>query len=430
MRGLDTSRACAAQVRIASTLDVIASIYSVMEEHTQALAYHAEALTVIRETGDQNECSAILNNSAMTLMAAGFLPEALEKGQEALELARAQEMAPFINNNIDTIAQILFKMGELERAEELLREAIEHTSAERPDYFFAQLNKSLGQVCLATGKYDQAIVLFNQAITDLEQLGARGEQAGCYRLLSQVHERQGNFALALEQYKTYEMHREATSGKEAARRITALIASYDIQLAQRDAEIERLRNVDLQNEIEERKRIQAVLEKIATIDALTNLYNRGHFFTLAEREVERALRYKHPLTALMIDIDNFKAINDRHGHIAGDQILVVLAGIIRQNLRDVDLAGRYGGEEFTILLPETSAANALLVAERIRAAIVHQGILTDAGRVPVTVSVGAARMVPTNQTAPRELIVLLDRADRGLYQAKHAGRNCSRLVDG
>jgi diguanylate cyclase (GGDEF)-like protein len=428
LRGLEAARASGSRHREANALDVVATIYSIMEDHEQALACHAQALQVVEEIADLNEKAVIFNNSAMTLLGAGRFPDALDKGMRGLELARQLGMAPFISNYYDTVAQVMLAMGDVQRAETMLRTGLSLSIAKRPDYLLAAYTKNLGKVCLLLGKYDEAAELLHTAIADFEQLGARGELSVCYRALSQLYEQQGNFVLALEQYKAYDAKRESTFGKETSRRITALKASYDLQLAQRDAEIERLRNVDLQNEIEERKRIQLVLEQMATIDALTNLNNRGHFFSLAEREVERALRYAHSLAVLMIDVDQFKEINDHYGHIAGDQILVALASIILKELRDVDLAGRYGGDEFAILLPETTAENACLVGERIRSAIAHPAILTDAGRVAVTVSVGISGLALNNQHAARELNAMLDRADRGLYKAKHAGRNRSLAI--
>ena len=429
MRALETARVCRSRIREASALDVVASIYSVMSDHPQALACHAEALRVVDESGDEQEKTVILNNAALSLMSAGKLREALETGLRGLEQACQLGMTPFISNYHDTAAQIYLALGNVESAESTLRTGLSFSTAKRPDYLLAAHTKDLGRVCLALGKFGEAAGLLHAAIEDFEHLGVRGELALCYQLLSQLYEQQGNFSLALEQYKIYDAQREATIGKDVARRIDALKANYDLQLAQRDAEIERLRNVELQSEIEERKRIQVVLEQMATVDALTNLNNRGQFFILAEREVERSLRYVHPLAGLMIDIDAFKLVNDQHGHIAGDQILVAIGVLINSQLREVDITGRYGGDEFVVLLPETSLDNALLVGERIRAAVAQQGILTDCGRIPVTVSIGVSEMRPKAADVSAELAALLDRADRGLYQAKHSGRNATRVVD-
>src|SRR5262249_14987580 len=135
---------------------------------------------------------------------------------------------------------------------------------------------------------------------------------------------------------------------------------------------------------------------------------------------ESARRFGQPLTALMLDVDHFKQVNDRFGHHVGDQVLRALADRCRSALRSIDVLGRYGGEEFAILLPGTSRHNAAMVlAERIRQRIADDPVNTDAGQVPVTVSVGVAAMNGTT----RDPGDLFKRADAALYEAKQAGRN-------
>lgn len=157
----------------------------------------------------------------------------------------------------------------------------------------------------------------------------------------------------------------------------------------------------------------------AITDELTGLYNRRGLFELGQREVERLQRFDEPLSAIMIDIDHFKQINDAHSHRIGDQVLRALAQRCKRILREVDLIGRYGGEEFAILLPGTSLENACLVAERLRQEIEIMPVPTDQGPLPVTVSLG----VSCATADLKELAVLLDRADTAMYQAKQAGRN-------
>ena len=111
---------------------------------------------------------------------------------------------------------------------------------------------------------------------------------------------------------------------------------------------------------------QQKLMALASIDDLTQLYNRRYFFERFNQEVERSKRYQRPLSCIIMDIDFFKHVNDSYGHLAGDQVLINIAQIVRKNCRQSDLAGRYGGEELIILLPETEAAGAMIIADRIR----------------------------------------------------------------
>ena len=168
------------------------------------------------------------------------------------------------------------------------------------------------------------------------------------------------------------------------------------------------------------------IEQISVTDELTGLLNRRGFFQLGEREFERALRFGRPLAALMLDIDRFKRINDTFGHPIGDQVLRALSDCIRQSTRGIDVAGRYGGEEFTLLLPETDLAVATQIAERLRQSIADLPIPIYRGkhdsppvRIRINVSIGVAFMLPDIPN----LSVLIDRADQALYRAKDLGRN-------
>jgi diguanylate cyclase (GGDEF)-like protein len=168
------------------------------------------------------------------------------------------------------------------------------------------------------------------------------------------------------------------------------------------------------------------LECQAHIDYLTGLSNRGHFMHEAERELARAIRYENDLSILMMDIDRFKQINDKHGHKAGDLVLQKLAEVCRVTLREVDIIGRIGGEEFALLLPETSKPVAAEVAERLREGIASTKVPMESGPpISFTVSIGISSL-----TSPdNNLEILLSSADKGLYEAKNSGRNRVSIVD-
>ncbi len=165
----------------------------------------------------------------------------------------------------------------------------------------------------------------------------------------------------------------------------------------------------------------AVMYEMATTDTLTGLSNRRHFFNQGERDFARALRHESPLTVLMLDIDKFKSVNDRWGHSMGDQVIVDMARHLTQQLRLADLGARLGGEEFAVVLPETSLEGAMHVAERIRQNVEASEVvgLEHSDPVRYTVSIGVA----TLQSGVSSFDVLLQRADRALYTAKRAGRN-------
>jgi diguanylate cyclase (GGDEF)-like protein len=164
------------------------------------------------------------------------------------------------------------------------------------------------------------------------------------------------------------------------------------------------------------------------IDSKTGLLNAGTWEREAASEVARAVRTRSPLAVVLIDVDHFKLVNDVHGHLAGDKALRAIAHVFRIFLRDYDLAGRFGGEEFAVLLPQTSAADARQIAERVRLHIAEMPIrISDepaAEPVQVTVSMGVAALGSTwERTSGSQLTDLLAGADRALYGAKNAGRN-------
>ena len=156
----------------------------------------------------------------------------------------------------------------------------------------------------------------------------------------------------------------------------------------------------------------------ANYDSLTGLHIRRSWFDQAVQELVRAKRYNHPMSVLMMDIDHFKKVNDMYGHNCGDEVLQKAAQIFKKTSREIDIIGRYGGEEFVVILPNTNEENALLVAERIRERIANEPIPFNGQNVDLTISLGVA-LFREDDTLDK----LVDRADTFLFQAKQAGRN-------
>ncbi|MGM0571454.1 diguanylate cyclase [Marinobacter sp.] len=163
------------------------------------------------------------------------------------------------------------------------------------------------------------------------------------------------------------------------------------------------------------------LERLSSTDRLTGLLNRGTWENLLDAEFERYRRYGHNTVLVMFDIDHFKPINDTHGHLIGDEVIREVACITREALRQADRPGRYGGEEFAIILPETDIDGALVICERIRETIAETPIETDDGPIHCTVSMGLVQLTDT----PENYMQWLQQADDALYQAKKTGRNRS-----
>jgi diguanylate cyclase (GGDEF)-like protein len=182
----------------------------------------------------------------------------------------------------------------------------------------------------------------------------------------------------------------------------------------------RVRRVLRERELtDERNRMLEKLQRLAITDGLTTLFNSRHFYTQLELEADRSIRYKHPLSMLLIDIDRFKEFNDTFGHLEGDKVLVRFSQILKSCLRAHDSAYRYGGEEFTVILPETTAEEARTVAQRIRTALAAECFMPSPGRsVSKTISIGVTEYAPME-----DMTTFIRRADEAMYVSKQNGRN-------
>ncbi len=169
----------------------------------------------------------------------------------------------------------------------------------------------------------------------------------------------------------------------------------------------------------ERIKLYNKFQELSILDSLTKVYNRRHFMFCYGEEFDRTVKFKLNLGFLMIDIDYFKKINDNYGHLVGDAVLREVARIIRENLREIDSLARFGGEEFSVMLPETDKASAIMAAERISSRVSQERIKVFDEALSVSISVGVATF-PQNTLYPD---VLIEVADKALYKAKLSGRN-------
>jgi len=238
----------------------------------------------------------------------------------------------------------------------------------------------------------------------------------------------GIVAFAIGERRMRPLH-ELTEG---ARRLAAGESGVRVQLRSAHGEVEMLAHSfnDMAGQLEAQRRVledrnvellraNEVLEQLSITDGLTHLHNHRHFHDQFAREVKRADRTGQPLCLMLIDIDDFKVLNDNYGHAAGDMVLAIAAQLMNSQVRESDYLARYGGEEFAMLLPQTRADGAVALAEKIRALLSeHLFSLPESGeQVRVTVSIGVAEHSTTADET-------FDSADRALYEAKGAGKDC------
>ena len=174
------------------------------------------------------------------------------------------------------------------------------------------------------------------------------------------------------------------------------------------------------SDITERTEVKLQLEKLAVTDPLTGIYNRRYFIDEYEKKIKEALRYGYPLSVIMLDIDDFKSINDKYGHKQGDEALSRLTEICLENLREIDLFARYGGEEFVILLPHTECRKAFEIAERLR-----NGVIND-GETGFTISLGISCISGNTEADPERLIT---ESDEAMYASKSNGKNRTTIYN-
>lgn len=181
---------------------------------------------------------------------------------------------------------------------------------------------------------------------------------------------------------------------------------------------------ELENKNKELIQKNILLEKLAITDSLTGLYNRGHVLNRLKSEILRSARYKESLSFMMIDIDHFKNINDSYGHLTGDAILKIISNVIKNSVRDIDIVGRYGGEEFIVICPNTDSIGASVVAERIRKNALRTCLEYNSKKISASLSIGLSSSIPKLHVNIDAFInKQINDADIALYKAKTEGRN-------
>jgi diguanylate cyclase (GGDEF)-like protein len=421
LKALDLSQVGGFKIQEARALDGLAAIHAASDDPQQALEEGEAALKLIREEHDESLEALVLNNIANILLEQGEYLRALEYSKQSLETVHRLDLNERRSEIADTLGQILQKMGEYERAEQLLAESLAMDIATQQELGQAYSLLSLGGLHLSHEKLELAESDFHKSLEIAIKIGARPVQMECYANLIEMAKRQGNWQQAFIYHESFHEIYKDVHIQTTSKRFSVLKLVHQVETARRDAEIYHLRNEELSREIEERKKAEAALQDLAATDPLTGLFNRRHFFKVAEFVLTEAIRYKHPLSIMILDIDHFKQVNDTYGHIIGDDFIKLLAASITKVIRTADLAARFGGDEFVILLPHTNSEQALKSAQRLQLALEEKTIAASQVNYHCTLSVGIA----SNREQPdlTKIDTLLEQADQALYRAKQYGRN-------
>jgi diguanylate cyclase (GGDEF)-like protein len=425
----------------------IAAAYRRMGDHAKALEYLRQSVAFAERQGDPGLLTVALMQTAFLHEDQGRHDAALQFLRRAIDTAAAHGLEYDVAAAHLATASALVQKGDFSGAETALATArigFERVGDRSNE---AMLQMLEGMVLAGRGDDAQALEHYNRAARAFEADPNLRYQVDLYAARSLSHEALGNYRAAMDDLKLERTGRRKLN--DDARTQQSLLLQYQFDTARRDLENARLQSERRSQQqrlqvIERANRWQLAalisigllllllgvlflrqlrsmrrINRLALTDSLTGVANRRHVEVAAGQALENARTADEPLAVLTFDLDWFKRINDGHGHARGDQVLVRVARACEAVLRQNDLLGRMGGEEFIVLLPNTPSDAALLVAERLRDSV-HRLDLSDIAQdLGVTISLGLAMLRPQDDGVHD----VIDRADAALYRAKEAGRN-------
>jgi diguanylate cyclase (GGDEF)-like protein len=395
------------------------AILSDTNEVERALEYLKLNIDQLSEERINHDGCIAYNNMAMVLLTCERYEEAEEAALQALDMVAKWNQPLTAVCVLDTLGLVYKGKKQYDLSLLYYREAINIQTPLRYRNINFEPYLNLGEVLLLTGELQEAEEMLKIALTLAEEKQGSRLEYVCYEKLADIAEKKGNYKQALEYYQRFHKEKERMFNQQKINQIADLISTHKLENALKDARILELQNISLLREIETQKQRHVELEYLATTDPLTGMMNRRHFGTLANFQFEEARRSGQPMSVVMFDIDHFKTVNDQFGHRVGDEVLVKVAKAINLSIRAGDLACRYGGEEFLLLIPDHDLESTLIIADRVRMAIEALSMSVGDEAINITISAGVA----TLHSEDVDLDGLIERADQRLLKAKTLGRN-------
>jgi len=415
-RSLEAREQAGDQIGIAMSLGNIGNVYSTRGDFAEALSFHQRSLDQSVRIGDTASVVCTLCNLGGDHVDMGRYEEAIEACRRSVALGETLEDWKQVSVALTNMGYALGKTGRQAEALECYVRALKVARSVQNHQTAAYSLLSIGEMLLRQGSLDEARRHLAEAAALAQTIGSRQTAFGAFEALSEVCKRQGDYAAALGHHETFRRLEKEVFTEEADDRAKSLVIKLEVEHHRREAEVLAEINTALQ-------KANTRLETLATTDHLTGLPNHRTLVAALDAETARARCEGGPCALLFLDIDHFKSVNDTHGHSVGDAVLAEFAACVRACLREDDILGRWGGEEFLVLLPGRDAEEALWIGERVRAAVADHRLAAKEG-LSMTCSIGAAACPP--QKAVRHSLV--EAADQALYAAKRLGRNQVRAA--
>ncbi|HZU86733.1 MAG TPA: diguanylate cyclase [Anaerolineaceae bacterium] len=415
----------------------IAMIYYDTDENQRALKYAQLGLELNQQTKDRALDSTLLVLLGKIHHRLGESGAAIEQLKHSLEISYQTGNKNDVYNGLLSLGVIYQDLQQFLSAEETLVQASQ-IAQQLSRLKEAEVLCALGRGCQKQDDLQKALEYFHLALQAAQEKNTELLLRDIQLPLAQIYEALGDYQQALFHFRAYHQTWEQIQGLSTGHRIQQLTSDWEFQHDGSPADIESLNISDLSEALQalrdadeqkasllNRLKKQAeLLEQLAREDGLTGLVNRRWLDLKLAQEFERARRFSHSLAVALIDLDDFKPINDRLSHQVGDAVLIQLAGIMRDHFRSVDIVGRFGGDEFMLILVETPLDQALVACERLRqrvAAFDWKAIHPELSAL--TLSIGLVCHVPAKSleiTSPEQII---KHADEELYRAKQMGKN-------
>jgi diguanylate cyclase (GGDEF)-like protein len=267
-------------------------------------------------------------------------------------------------------------------------------------------------------EHDRALEELRDAVGLVEESGNRILKSYCLLLYSNIYEGMEDFREALSYFKLYESLKEEIFNEDSNSKIAEMKAQDETYKKEKEAEIYRLKNLELVEMNTKLKKAYRELKHLAKTDFLTKTYNRREALEFSRKHISKGSG-RRPFSVILIDMDDFKRINDVYGHSAGDYVLAQSAARIKACLRKTDIIARWGGEEFLIMLPDTTLENGMVVGEKIKNIINSKPFEFDDKIFNITITLGVSQYRHGNG-----IDETINRADLALYRGKKSGKNC------